>query len=232
MKTVVNKTDSISNEFRVFPMEVVAGTADTRVKLKESGCIFQFDFAQTYWNSRLNTEHSRIIAACHKGEVIVDLMCGVGPFAIPLAKKQCTVHANDLNPASYKYLVDNAKLNKVQSFLKASNLDARTCWQALLSPEIPIKHVIMNLPASAIDFLDIIPESDGILSEPFTVHCYTFAKNEDEVIPAASRVMQLDLQATADNVRVREVRNVAPNKTNFVLEFQWNPRRHSKRHKH
>jgi len=42
-----------------------------------------------------------------------DVFAGVGPFAIAAAKKGCIVYANDLNPASYKYLQENVVLNKV-----------------------------------------------------------------------------------------------------------------------
>ena len=41
------------------------------------------------------------------------MFCGIGPFAIPAAKRGLHVFANDLNPASYQYLLENAKLNKV-----------------------------------------------------------------------------------------------------------------------
>jgi 2-polyprenyl-3-methyl-5-hydroxy-6-metoxy-1,4-benzoquinol methylase len=42
-----------------------------------------------------------------------DMFAGVGPFAVPAASKGCIVHANDLNPNSFKYLQQNAKINKV-----------------------------------------------------------------------------------------------------------------------
>lgn len=46
-------------------------------------------------------------------DAVCDVMAGVGPFAMPAAKKGCNVYANDLNPVSYKYMLENAKLNKV-----------------------------------------------------------------------------------------------------------------------
>jgi tRNA G37 N-methylase Trm5 len=42
-------------------------------------------------------------------------MAGVGPFSIPAVKKGALVYANDLNPASYKWLCENVKLNKVSN---------------------------------------------------------------------------------------------------------------------
>ena len=42
-----------------------------------------------------------------------DMFGGIGPFAIPAAKKGCTVYSNDLNPSSFYYLTQNIQLNKV-----------------------------------------------------------------------------------------------------------------------
>ena len=47
------------------------------------------------------------------GEVVVDLMAGIGPFAIPAARRRVTVHANDLNPQCAHYLRINVRANKV-----------------------------------------------------------------------------------------------------------------------
>ena len=47
-------------------------------------------------------------------ELVADVFAGVGPFALPAAKKGCAVLANDLNPESYKYLNINIKGNKVR----------------------------------------------------------------------------------------------------------------------
>jgi tRNA (guanine37-N1)-methyltransferase len=58
-----------------------------------------------------------------EGDAVCDVMAGVGPFAVPAGKKKCFVYANDLNPESYKYLVDNIKTNKVGDYVRPFNTD-------------------------------------------------------------------------------------------------------------
>lgn len=51
------------------------------------------------------------------------MFAGVGPFAVPAAKnKNSQVYANDLNPKSYHYLVQNANLNKVFNRIYSLNI--------------------------------------------------------------------------------------------------------------
>lgn len=86
---------------------MLAGDNDMDVSVKESGAKFTFNFAEVYWNSRLSTEHQRLVDVilgnksklrrAHQDCVrVADLMGGVGPFAVPLAiaNTPCIVHAN------------------------------------------------------------------------------------------------------------------------------------------
>ena len=129
IKVVLHKTGSITNEFRVFSMEVladrvtggtvprIAGASDPALdtSVKQNGCVFALNFGDVYWNSRLEGEHNRLVETKFKtGDVVWDLMAGIGPFAVPAAKQHgCSVHANDLNPRSHHFLVENCKRNKV-----------------------------------------------------------------------------------------------------------------------
>lgn len=125
IECVVDKVSSIATKFRTFPMKVIAGKADNLVvEQKESNCVFKFDFSKVYWNSRLHTEHERLVTQYFQpGEIVCDVFAGVGPFAVPAGKKETIVLANDLNPESFKYLQENIKNNKVGLTVTPFNLD-------------------------------------------------------------------------------------------------------------
>lgn len=125
VETVVDKLDTIDTKFRTFKMHVIAGKDDLMVEQQESGCRFAFDFSKVYWNSRLSTEHERLVASFQPETAVGDVFAGVGPFALPAAKKNVFVLANDLNPLSYEYLNQNVKLNSTQNFVKTFNDDGR-----------------------------------------------------------------------------------------------------------
>lgn len=127
IKTVINKIDNVGseNEFRTFAYEVLGGPDDLNVEVSEAGCVFKFDYSKVYWNSKLDTEHKRIAGLFKPGEVVADVMAGIGPFAVPAGKKGVFVWANDKNPESYRYLEDAIRKNKVSSF---SLLTAVSSW--------------------------------------------------------------------------------------------------------
>ncbi|GBG58754.1 hypothetical protein CBR_g154 [Chara braunii] len=132
IRTVVNKVATIENQFRVPELEVLAGDDNLETEVRQYGATFRLNFADVYWNSRLEFEHKRLVGLFKPGEVICDMFAGVGPFAIPAAQAGCLVHANDLNPRSAHYLAINAKLNKVSPRIRVYNLDARDFVQLLL----------------------------------------------------------------------------------------------------
>ncbi|MQK95284.1 methyltransferase, partial [Escherichia coli] len=94
-------------------------------------CIFKLDISKVFFTPRLSAERIRIASMVKPGETICDLFAGVGPFSIIIAKKNpnVKVHACDINPDAYKYLVENIRLNKVEDRVKAYFGDARKLSQ-------------------------------------------------------------------------------------------------------
>lgn len=87
------------------------------VEVREEECIFTFNYSKVYWNTRLSTEHKRLVDLFNPGQVVCDVMAGVGPFAIPAGKKGVFVWANDLNPDSYSSMNNAVARNKVSPIL-------------------------------------------------------------------------------------------------------------------
>ena len=105
-------------------------------EVKQYEATFKLDYSLVYWNSRLEQEHIRLVSLFQPGETICDMFAGIGPFAIPAAQKGCLVYANDLNPDSVHYLKINAKINKIDGYVFAYNMDARKFISQLMEVSV------------------------------------------------------------------------------------------------
>jgi tRNA (guanine37-N1)-methyltransferase len=282
ISTVINKTFDVGAEsvFRTFPYEVLAGPDNLDVVVHESGCEFRFNFGKVYWNSRLGTEHARLFETFQEGEVVCDVMAGVGPFAIPAGKRKVFVRANDLNPDSYASLQDAIMRNKVNDFVTASCQDGRdfirkataelaqtpprkvslkpktkvsrnasddekkACEEAAKMSERTLvepsafSHYVMNLPASAIEFLDAfrgVYQGRELEFAPHTsqklpfIHLYLFQakhstgeQEHQEICERISKNTGAQVRMDDPNLEmeIRYVRLVAPKKKMFCASFR------------
>ena len=202
-----------------------------------------------YWNSRLEQEHARMIAQCLPKQSVCDIFAGVGPFSIPLAKKGCLVFANDLNPDSFSWLNENKKLNKLASttrpnlhtfnmdgklFIKEAHQKLKENLNLQNDPlMLPLfDHYIMNLPASAISFLESfygLTKDKTLFQEnstkPAVVYCYMFAKLDEDPLTLLKEAMQgypliHDSTENTHILNIHNVRRVAPNKDMFCISFK------------
>lgn len=226
----MNKLGSIDTTFRFFSMEVIAGDNDTIVEVNEEGCLFNFDYSKVYWNSRLHFEHRRLVQGMKKGDLVCDMFCGVGPFVLPASKRGCIVYANDLNPESIKWLKHNSVRNKVDRKLHVYNMDARDFVRQSMSDLRAtgfhcFDHFIMNLPASAHEFLNVFPRLaqqgffDTVALERMTIHCYVFCKSGEDPLEKIEAGLGYNIDRKS-GCGCRRVRDVAPNKEMFCVSFK------------
>jgi len=293
IKTVINKVDNVGDEseFRTFQYEVLAGEGNMDVSVSENGCTFEFNYAKVYWNSKLEYEHGRLVDMFNPGEVVCDVMAGIGPFAVPAGKKGVLVWANDMNPESYHYLKKAIDKNKVSPFhvspmfrckvltrpqvsqfvrpfcedgrvfvhkaadsvLSASQngefavVPAPRPKSKSLPPVEPkrvpipptISHFVMNLPATAIEFLghyrgiyagheDLFTPNTMTKLPMVHVHCFSFkADDETPLIDICQRItkyigfeMKHGDPENEGEVSIHDVRNVSPSKRMFCASFR------------
>ncbi len=170
IKTVVNKLSGIDNTYRNFELEILAGENNTMVQCKENNCFFKFDFAKVYWNPRLSTEHERIVNMLHADDVLYDVFAGVGPFSIPaVTNKRCqAVLANDLNPNSYRFLLENYKSNN-KSKNKVKEQDRLKAFVRQHPPEAPVLESLFTFSPSQ-NFLSFNLDGRQFIQEKLKYH--------------------------------------------------------------
>lgn len=170
VKTVINKIDDVGeeNEYRTFKYEVLAGPDDMNVTVSEENCTFVFDYSKVYWNTRLNTEHKRLVATFREGEAVCDVMAGIGPFAVPAGRKRVFVWANDLNPDSYASLEDAVKRNRVSDYVKPFNTDGRAFIRDATAQLLEQEHRVEIKKKISRKDPNVKPDIEKVLEQPKT----------------------------------------------------------------
>ena len=215
VETVVNRASKVKGDLRVRDWDVLVGT-DTEAVHREYGCEFLVDIAEVYFSPRLATERHRVVQQVQSGERAFDMFAGVGPFAVPMAKRGAEVVGCDLNPVAVEYLRENAERNGVTERVTAVAGDVRevaedwTDWADRL---------VANLPHSADEFLDT---AVALAGDDCVLHYYDI-QHEDDLFGPGERAIR---QAVADaggeyDVEVltrHEVRSYAPHEVNVCLD--------------
>jgi tRNA (guanine37-N1)-methyltransferase len=213
-KTVLNRASKIRGVERVRDWEVLVGE-ETAAVHREYGCEFALDLADVYFSPRLATERHRVTEQVDPGEQAVDMFAGVGPFAVPFAKRGAAVVGVDINEAAIEYLRENAERNGVADRVTAIHGDVRE-----VAPEYGdwADRLVMNLPHSADEFLDSAVTMAG---EEAVVHYYDIQHQDDLYGPgeAAIRAAAEPDYEVAVETRHR-VRSYAPREYNVVLDVR------------
>ena len=213
VKTVLNRASKVTGEFRTREWDHLAGDSTETVH-REYGCEFALDVAAVYFSPRLATERHRVTETIAAGERVVDMFAGVGPFAIPAAKRGAEVVAVDLNPAAVDYLRENARRNDVPERITAIESDVRTVAEEY---ENWADRLVMNLPHSADEFLEA---AVCLAGEDCLIHYYDIQHESDPYGPGERAV-----RAAAENYEVtvearQSVRSYAPHELNVRLDMR------------
>jgi tRNA (guanine37-N1)-methyltransferase len=179
IRTVLAKIGAVSGTYRLREFDIIAGEPRTDTVHKEHGCKYHVDVARAYFSPRLSQEHKRVASLVQKGETVVDLFAGVGPFSVLIAKnnEDAKVYAVDINPEAVEFLKRNVRLNRVENRVYPILGDARQIIEEELFGVAD--RVIMNLPERAIEFVDTACRA----AKPAggTVHFYGFIRLPDSL---------------------------------------------------
>jgi len=212
--TVLSKSSAVEGVYRTRDFEVIAGADKTATVYREYGCVYHVDVAKAYFSPRLSSEHNRVASQVKDGETVVDLFAGVGPFAIPIAKKHenVRVYAVDVNPDAVSLLKRNVAVNRAEKQVVPVLGDARQVVREQLFGKAD--RVIMNLPETALEFVDVACEA--LKADGGIIHYYDFAKVSD---PLEAAKVRLTEAVNRNNRKVKKILLAKP--VRAVAPYTW-----------
>jgi len=116
IKTVLEKVGKFKGRLRKQETKWIAGEKNKEILYKENGCVFRFNIDDTYFSPRLSTERLEVAGKVKKGDEVLVMFAGVGPYPIVIAKnsKAARVFSNEINRKANKYAEKNIELNKLK----------------------------------------------------------------------------------------------------------------------
>lgn len=213
VKTVLEPITGVIGEFRVREFKVLCGEERTTTTYKEHGFTYEMDIAKVYFSPRLSTERKRIFDQISDLELVVDMFAGIGPFAIPIAKRAMYVVAVDKNPYAVEYLKKNIQINHV------TNIEAVCADVREIKLPQHADRAIMNLPHSAHEFLD---KAFELVRTGGIIHYYDI-RPETEIFDAVISMIKEKASKSGcliEIVNKRIVRSYSPHEYNIVMDIR------------
>jgi len=166
VQTVIRDLSGSRGVLREPTTELLLGERTETVH-KENYVRYCFDAASIMFSSGNMAERIRMGKAVRPGETVVDMFAGIGYFSLQMAVhgRPKAVFACELNPVSFRYLVQNISLNKVGRIVIPLEGDCRE-----VAPEGVADRVVMG----HFDSLDFLPKALRVLRPEggvLHVHC-------------------------------------------------------------
>lgn len=185
-------------------VEVIWGSAG-EVRHKEYGCTFSLDPARVMYAMGNLSERHRLVNLVKKagaGERVGDLFAGIGYFSIPLARAGCRVHAMEISPVAFGYLLRNIQENDLSDRVLAECGDCRD----LLEGEYD------RLILGHFDAPDHLPDALAHARAGSVLHIHTLRDESDRIDSLAREA------GFTPAITTRRVKSYAPHTWHMVQD--------------
>ncbi|MDD1673104.1 MAG: SAM-dependent methyltransferase [Methanomicrobiales archaeon] len=137
----------------------------------ENGYRYWLDPSRIMFAQGNREERARMGALVRLGERAGDLCAGIGYFTLPMARAGARVHAIELNPLAYQFLLRNAKENGVEDRVQAECGDCRTLLSGIYD----------RLVIGHFDMLPLLAGALRYVHEGSVLHLHTIDPCEAEI---------------------------------------------------
>ena len=156
IRTVLEKVEKFKGRLRTQKSKWLAGEKTKEALYKENNCFFRFNVDTCYFSPRLASERKEVGEMVNKGEKVLVMFGGVGPFAIVIGKmgKALKVVSVDLGRACNKYALENVKRNKLNN-VEITGGDVRKVIGSGKKINEKFDRIVMARPNLKDSFLDV-----------------------------------------------------------------------------
>jgi len=159
----------VTGDHREPDVSVIAGAGDTEVVHTEHGTKYAMDMAEVMFSPGNKAERARMGETVEAGERVVDMFAGIGYFTLPMARAGADVTAIEHNPAAFRYLLENVRLNDVTERVRPYRADCRAVLERTdAATDVTADRVVMGY-YDADEYLDA---ALGALSPGGVVHMH------------------------------------------------------------
>ncbi|MBS3089093.1 hypothetical protein J4402_04965 [Candidatus Pacearchaeota archaeon] len=215
--TVVEKTGKFKGRLRTQATRWIAGEKTKEVLYRENGCEFRFNVDTCYFSPRLSSDRMEIASLVKKGENVLVMFGGVGPYAVVIAKNSqaSRVVSVELSRGCSKYALENVKRNKLNSRVEIVGGDVRR--RVPLMKE-RFDRIIMARPNLKDTFLDI---AFRVIKKNGMIHYHGFyLEGEKEKMIEMIRGEALRAGKKVKIINVKKAGEIGVRKWRYRVDFK------------
>jgi len=217
IKTVLEKKGRIKGRLRKISTKYVAGVKTKEVLYRENNCIFRFNLDTTYFSPRLSNERKEIASLMKKGDSVLVMFSGVGPFSIVIAKnsKANEVFSNEINREANKYAGLNIELNNLKDkiellpgSIKGVSGKIKNKFDVIVMPRPQLKETFLK-------------EAFKFSKKGTRIYYYGFCKTEDK--EKVVEKIKSEAKLSRKQIKILKIKNageIAPYKIRLRVDFQ------------
>ena len=202
--------------YRTQNLKYLAGEKTREAEYRENNVTLKLDVEKVYFSPRLSNERKRIYKQVKKGEDVLVMFAGAGPYTCVIAKNTNAKHITgvEINPEAHNYSLQNVianKLNNTSVFLG----DVKN-----IVPKLNKKfdRILMPLPKTAANYLDVALKAS---KKGTVIHFYDFQK-ETETKKSTDKIKKACAEARKKCRIIQTVKcgQAAPREFRFCIEFK------------
>jgi tRNA (guanine37-N1)-methyltransferase len=216
VETILEKTEKVKGRLRTIKTSHLAGKKNKVAFYRENNCFFKFDIDKTYFSPRLSNERKEIAEQVKKGEKVLVLFAGVGPFSIVIGKNSDAekVYSVEINREASKFAEENVVLNKLEN-VEVVQGDVKKIIPKKFS-DFEFDRVVMPRPQLKDSFLE---SALKVIKKKGIVNYYGFADTPEEVV----EIIEEDCKKAGKKIKillVKKAGDIAPFRYRWRVDFR------------